>query len=1126
MSEFSEQTTTGAEARSDTPEATVAIAESSHNGLPDPAAVLEGLNDAQKEAVTHLGGPLLIVAGAGSGKTRTLTRRFEWLVAQGVPADRILALTYTNDAAAELADRIDQALGDDNIDEINATTFHALCMDVLRDESGTAGLNPFFTTATGPDRIAIMLSRLNELSFNKISLRGNPAAALKDLMSLIDRLKEECVGPAELERYAQAALADAADPDARDKAELLAEQARLYEQHDRFLHDAAALDFGGMQFELYKLLQNNESVRARVARRFDHILVDEFQDTSYVQLEILRLLAQDHHNLAAVGDDDQSIYRFRGASPRSILDFGKRFGEFKRVELELNYRSAAPIIRAARAIVKMIEPGRRVPKDLTAAEDKPGEVLFWHAESEIAESQAIVTEIERLLADHTDPEGNRVQPRDICVLAHKRSHVRVLADRLGAHDIPFTLDTKDFFQRSEIRVPLSWFKVLANPTLNEDAWRMLTAHPIGIDSAEYAALMRWMRKDKQPHVVDAMRTAARSKQFSPETLDKIRQFVTTFNTLNANFNELDPGEFTIRLINEIAIKGSVLLESGEDAPDRLANLAKFQRIAEEYGTRSLQANARDFALYITSMAEAGFDEASETAERDPNAVRLMTAHGSKGLEFEYVFVPGMTASRWPGSRGQSSGVPDTLLRDPMPPLPGKNPEREAHIEDTRRLVHVAMTRARTQLVLSWFDEPKKRGAKVSEFYSEALVAIGGDEQEFPERDFETSDFVYAEMEAARSELMGSIAEAGAQLGEMRLDAHSDTPADFARFAELIKLSALTHRLRHNQTIAQALPEINAMLTGSMSPAQQAEFKTSDLDDRLLVSEERVEQLTRVVNSVSPGLTNFLPTTGNRLRLSASAIGTYQRCPKQYEYETVMRIPTPDQSHLRLGITVHNVLERFHRDLEEPLEPEAARVRLEQLLDQQVATGGWGKTDDDRQLLARARAMLDRYADSEFARPQGELRTEVNFSLKLPQTELMKTTPVGGKILDGIQINGKIDRIETLTDGTERVVDYKTGNDKKGPAALRSQVAKEVQLAIYKYAGAEQLGIDAQGLVYFFLENKDPVIEAEATDEHVAEVRATIDEVADKIISLDFTPLPEMMKCRSCAFSHVCPATEA
>jgi DNA helicase-2/ATP-dependent DNA helicase PcrA len=1088
--------------------------------LPLPEQVLEGLNDAQRAAVSHLGGPLLIVAGAGSGKTRTLTRRFQWLAARGIAPDRILALTYTKDAAGELAERIEQALGE-FADEIHATTFHSLAAELLRDEHAAAGLNPFFSVATDADRVAIMLGRINELDFDEIALRGNPAAVLGELIELIDRLKEECVSPAELERYADAARADAVDERDRREAAVLAEQARLYARHEQFLRDAAALDFGGMQYELHKLLSTDEDARSRIARRFDHILVDEFQDTTYVQLEILRLLASDHGNLAAVGDDDQSIYGFRGASAGSILHFERRFGPSTRIALELNYRSAPPIIDAARAIVKLIPDERRVDKNLTAdSSNGPGEVLFWHAESEVAEAQAIVTEIERLLAD---VEG--VAPRDICVIAGARSHMNVLADRLGAHDIPYLLTEKDFFRRSEIRIPLSWLRVLANPTLNEDAWRMLTAHPISLDSADYAALMRWMRREKLPHVIEAMRTAARSKQFSPETLDKIRHFITSWDDLTKRFDDSGPGEFTIRLINEIAIKGSLLLEHGADAPDRLANLGKLQRMAEEYESNSPRTTARDFANYISGMADAGIDEFSETAERDPDAVRLMTAHGCKGLEFDYVFVPGMTERRWPGSRTGGAVVPEALVHDRLPQPAGANPARTAFIEERRRLCHVAMTRARRQLVLSWFDADK-RGHKVSSFYSEALLAVGGEQQEFPERDFETSDFVHAEMSFLREELMRSIQQSGAQLGEMRLDAHSDTPREIARFAELIKLSALAHRLRHGQTIADALPEVNAMLTSQMSPAQREEYEASELDERLRISEQRMEMLAATIDAVSPQLSNFLPVTGNRLRLSASSIGTYQRCPKQYEYEYVLKIPTPEQPHLRLGITVHNVLERFHRDLEEPLDPDAARGRISGLLDQAVATGGWGRTDNDRQLLARARAMLERYADSDFARPEGTVRTEVKFSLNLDPTEAMRSTPVAGRPLDGIQINGKIDRIDQLADGATRVIDYKTGNDTKTAVALRKQVAEEIQLAIYKFAVAKQLGIEAERLTYYFLENPQPVIEAEATDEHVAHVRALINQVADRIVALDFTPEPEHFKCRSCTFRHICPAQES
>lgn len=1080
-----------------------------------PDAVLEGLNDSQREAASHLGGPLLIVAGAGSGKTRTLTKRFEWLVRSGVPAERILALTYTNDAAAELAERIETALGE-HVEETNATTFHSLCMNLLRDEAQAAGLNPFFSTATGPDRVTIMLARMNELSFERLALRGNPAAVIGEMLGLIDRLKEECRGPDDLRAYAEGALADAVEPDDREKAELLLEQARFYEQHELFLRDAAALDFGGMQFELWKLLGSDENIRRAVARRYDHVLVDEFQDTSYVQLEILRLLTMDHRNIAAVGDDDQSIYRFRGASPRSIRDFGARFGDHHRVELELNYRSAPAIVNAARTVLAPIDDERRVPKELTAADEaKTGNVQFWHCASEVAEGQAIVAEIERLIGEQ------QVEPRDICVLADTRGHFDILLDRLAVHGIPHSLDSKDFFKRSEIRVPLSWLKVLANPTLNEDAWRMLTAAPINLDSAEYAALMRWMSKNKQPHVVAAMRTASRGKQFSVETLDKIRGFVEIYDAAAELLDELRPGEFVIRLINRISLKGSLLLRGEGDAPDRLANIGKLQRMAEEFGARNPQSSGREFALYITAMSEAGFEEESETAERDPNAVRLMTAHGSKGLEFDYVFMPGMVNGRWPGSRrGDKNAVPEALVREPALDPPGKDPLRERHIEDKRRLAHVAMTRARTQLVLSWFDSPSRTN-KVSPFYTEALELTGGEELEFEERAFDTGEFVFAELERLRGELLRGVDQTGAQLGEMRLDAGADTPAEFARFAELIKLSALTHRLRQGQTIEGALPEVNDMLAGAMSQAQLTEFQSSGLDQRLIEAERHAADLGSIVAATAPQLGNFVPTVGDNLRLSASDIGVYQRCPKMYEYEKVLRIPTREQSHLRLGILVHNVLERYHRDLRDrELSEEQCSAELDALFDKAVATGGWGDSDDDRQLLDRARKMLRRYALGEFARPGGETETEVKFSLKLPPTPVMQSTPVGGRTLAGIQINGKIDRIDRDAEGT-RLIDYKTGNRKTA-----GEVQKDLQLALYRLAAGEVLGIEASQLIYYFLEHDDPAVEADAGEERIAEVRETINEVADHIVNLDFEPTPSFQICKNCAFNHVCPATEA
>lgn len=1092
---------------------TVAAADRAAPGEDD--GVLDELNDSQLAAVTHLGGPLLIVAGAGSGKTRTLTRRFEWLVRNGTPADRILALTYTNDAAGELAERIEKAIGE-HVEDANATTFHSLCANILRDEAAAAGINPFFTVATQPDRIAIMLARLNELTFDQLALRGNPARVIKDLFEPIDRLKEECRGPDDLRRYAESALADAVDPDAREKAEALLEQAVFYERHEQFLREAGALDFGSLQMELHRLLTGDEAVRRRIARRWDHVLVDEFQDTSYVQLEILRLLTKDHGNIAAVGDDDQSIFRFRGASARSIRDFGARFGEHTRVELELNYRSAPAIIAAARGVIGKIDSSRRIEKLLTPAHDKAGEVRFWHCAGETAEIQAITGEIERLIVDGV------ARPRDICVLVAKRQHAAALVDRMTAHRIPLLLDSRDFFSRVEIRIPLSWLKVLANPLANEDAWRMLNAPPIGLDAAEHAQLMRWMRKNKLPHVIEALRTAARGRQFAPETLDKIHTFLRLHDSLAERIDTQSPGLFTIGLIDEIALKGTLVLRGGDDNADRLANLGKLQEMAEQFASRRPQATAREFAIYTTGMSEAGLDIPSAVADPDPDAVRVMTAHGAKGLEFEYVFLPGMVATRWPGKRnGGAFTAPDALIREPAPDLPDKDPARARHVEDQRRLVHVAMTRARTCLVLSRFDA-NTRGHKASEFYDEALELTGGVEEHFEEHVFDPADFVFAELAALRSGLMSVVDAAGAQLVEMRLDAHAGTPADFARFAELIKLGALSHRLRHGQTIAEALPELNAMLGRSMSAAQRAEFDGSELDERLLAAERHGESRERALNALTPQLAGHVPMVGDRLRLSASDINAYQRCPKAYEYEKVLRIPSREKSHLRLGILVHNVLERYHRDLgdRKPTEDQA-RAELERLLEACIATGGWGGSDDERQLLERARVMVARYASSEPAHPGGRVDTEVKFSLKLPPSPAMAETTFAGKQLNGIQINGKIDRIDRLPDdAAPRLLDYKTGRKRSA-----SELKKDVQLAIYQIAAREVLGIDASTLVYYYLEDDNPAVQVDAGEERIAEVRETINRVADAIVRLDFSPTPGSYICRDCDFRHVCPATE-
>src|SRR5438270_6692046 len=314
------------------------------------------LSAAQLEAVTHAGGPLLVLAGAGTGKTRVLTERFAWLVAEGTPADRILALTFSNGAAAEMRERLETCI-EAPWEELWVSTFHAFCARLLRDEALEAGIDPFFVPVAPPDRLALLLDHIDELTLRRHEIRGNPAPMIGSFVSRIDGLKDETVTPAEYLKYAESLAANAHDDAERAHADREVEFAHAYEEHDRLLAERGALDFGDLILRSFELLHEKPHVRRRVAARFRHVLVDEFQDTNFSQGMLLRLLCQEHRNLTVVGDDDQAIYRFRGASQKNIADFGREYPDAKVVTLERGHRSGRRILAAAHAVVEPI-PGR------------------------------------------------------------------------------------------------------------------------------------------------------------------------------------------------------------------------------------------------------------------------------------------------------------------------------------------------------------------------------------------------------------------------------------------------------------------------------------------------------------------------------------------------------------------------------------------------------------------------------------------------------------------------------------------------------------------------------------------------------------------------------------------------
>src|ERR671914_1276638 len=349
-------------------------------------SALDGLNRSQRAAVTHPGGPLIVVAGAGTGKTRTLTCRFAWLVDQGAAPDEILSLTFSSQAAAEMRERL-ETLIEAPYEELHVATFHGFCSRLLQDEALEAGLDPFFSTVTPADRLALLLDRIDELTIRHHEIRGNPAPLLASFVSRIDRLKDEMVSAEDYRAHAGRLAERCADGDdaARASSAREVEFGRLYADHDRLLAECGALDFGDLIVRAFRLLHEKPHVRERAARRFRHVLVDEYQDTNFAQGLLLRLLVEEHRNVTVVGDDDQAIYRFRGASQKNLVEFERELPDVTTVKLERNYRSGRRILEAAAAVVAPIDA--RVPKKLTGASG--GRVRFWRCSSERAQAQAV-----------------------------------------------------------------------------------------------------------------------------------------------------------------------------------------------------------------------------------------------------------------------------------------------------------------------------------------------------------------------------------------------------------------------------------------------------------------------------------------------------------------------------------------------------------------------------------------------------------------------------------------------------------------------------------------------------------------------------------------------------------------
>jgi DNA helicase-2/ATP-dependent DNA helicase PcrA len=607
----------------------------------DPEALLEGLTEPQRQAAAHRGSPLLVVAGAGSGKTRVLTRRIAHLLATGdaVPWG-LLAITFTNKAADEMRRRVVELVGP-GAERMWVSTFHSACLRILRGDATRLGYRPSFTVYDDTD--SRRLIELVEADLDLDTRRLPP----RSVAAVIGAAKAELV---DFETFREQARLEG-DPYRRRIAD-------VYADYQQRLLAANAMDFDDLLMVAVNLLQSCEDVRTRYQRRFAHILVDEYQDTNRAQNELVLLLGQAHGNVCVVGDSDQSVYRWRGADIRNILQFEEVFPDATVVLLEQNFRSTQTILDAANAVIG--NNLGRVPKKLFTEGDIGGPLVRYRAEDERDEAQWVVSEILRLRAAEQLAFG------DVAVFYRTNAQSRAIEDALVFSGVPYkVIGGSRFYDRREIKDVLAYLRVLVNPDDEVSARRIVNVPKRGVGATSaarlgaFAAARRTTFLDAVHHAEDA--------GLAGKALKGAQQLAALLDELQPLAGHTNPGDLVQLVAERSRYRAELEAEHTPEAESRIENLAELAGVAAEFEDLS------EFLETVALVAD------SDELEADGTRVSLMTLHTAKGLEYPAVFLVGLEDGIFPHFRS---------LGEPL------------ELEEERRLCYVGITRAQRHLYLS------------------------------------------------------------------------------------------------------------------------------------------------------------------------------------------------------------------------------------------------------------------------------------------------------------------------------------------------------------------------------------------------------------------------------------------
>jgi DNA helicase-2/ATP-dependent DNA helicase PcrA len=604
--------------------------------------ILATLNPAQREAAETVEGPLLILAGPGSGKTRVITHRVAYLIKVcGVKPHNIMAVTFTNKAAREMEERLEQLLGQTS-EALTLGTFHAICARILRREAGAIGLNPRFVIYDAEDQLNAIKQSLQDIDLDP--KQYSPHA----IQSVISSAKSRLLNPQQYSERVNSYFEEIVQ--------------RVYEQYQALLSKSEALDFDDLLMRTAHLFENHPAILSKYQSRYVHILVDEFQDTNLAQYALIKHLAGKYKNICVVGDPDQSIYSWRFADLRNILAFEKDYPNARVVILEQNYRSTRNILQAASDIIS--QNVNRKPKELWTENEAGGLVNIVESYTEDEESQFVVSEIERLVTQE------KLSLKDFAAMYRVNAQSRALEESFIRYGVPYRLiGGTRFYQRQEIRDALAYLRVIRNPNDNLSLMRIINVPGRGIGQVTVAHLQARARSD-DISLYHALKHMVSEKAFSLRILPTATRFSTVIDELITKSRELNPAELLDAILESTEYREHIL--SKEHGEERWENIMELRNVASDYAGPSPEQALDAFLEKVSLVSDT--DELDGTID----AVTLITLHQAKGLEFPVVFIAGMEEGVLPHRK--SFDDPDEM-------------------EEERRLCYVGITRAKKHVYL-------------------------------------------------------------------------------------------------------------------------------------------------------------------------------------------------------------------------------------------------------------------------------------------------------------------------------------------------------------------------------------------------------------------------------------------